>query len=110
MTAEQPEVPHVEVVADPHLRVLLDRYRETKAEASDAKKRADEAAAELKIALTLAHPGTNKVAVVGHGAAVRLSYITSSRLDTAKLRANLGDLVDQYTKTSGSWQLREDTP
>jgi hypothetical protein len=109
MTAEMPPEPYTEVPADPNLRVLLDRYRETKAEAADAKKRADEAAAELKIALTLAHPGTNKVAVVGHGPAVRLSYVESSRLDTAKLRANLGDLVDQYTKTSGSWQLREDT-
>lgn len=99
-----------QIPADPKLRVLIDRYRETKAEASEAKKRADDAAAELKIALTVANPGTNRVEVVGHGPAVRLQWVESSRLDTAKLRANLGDMLEQYTKTSGSWQLKEVTP
>lgn len=103
-----PPMQPIVVAADARLKVLLDRYRETKAEAAEAEKRAKDAAAELKVALVTDNPGSNALVLVGHGSPVNLTYIESSHLDTKKLRERLGPLLDEYTKTSGSWTLRED--
>lgn len=96
------------VHADADFRQLLDDYRRAKADASEAAKRADDAAAELKMALIRYAPGSNSVAVDGYGQTVRLTLVETTRLDSKRLKADLGPLIDTYSKTSTSWRLAED--
>jgi outer membrane usher protein FimD/PapC len=81
----------------------------------DAKAKADAAAAELKVitdgikaaAMEAAPQGTTRIDLKSQaGPPLRLSYSTSWRLDSKRLKKEQTELWVSYAYQSGSWALR----
>lgn len=96
--------------ADPRLAMLYDAYQEAKEAERAAKDRATAASNELKIALTQAAPGADRVDLIGSGLPVQLVYVESTRVDVKAFRESYPDLAEQLSTTSGAWQLRTGKP
>lgn len=111
MTDQTPEtVPAPVVVLPPAESRLADLH----ASYADAKARADEAAAQLKVItdaikaeLQTTVPDATRVELRSqNGPALSLNYVESWRLDSKRLKAEHTELWVRYAKKSGSWTLR----
>ena len=92
-----------------------DRLRHLQAAYVEAKRRADEAAEQLKAVtdgikaeLVLQAPEADRVTLPADGLApaLRLARVESWRIDTAKLKAEQLETYVRYAKKSTSWTLR----
>lgn len=61
----------------------------------------------IKLELTTAAPDQTRIELVGEGApALRLSWTTSWRFDSRRLKAEDPELYVRYAKPSGTWVLK----
>lgn len=91
-----------------------DRLSQLHAMYAGVKAKADAAAAELKVVtdaikleLTTLDPNARRFTLTGEdGPALALTYSTSWRLDSKKLKVDDPETYVRYAKQSGSWSLR----
>jgi hypothetical protein len=115
MTESLPPLPgspaqHAVVAAQPGSRLeqLAEAYALAKPAADDAKARLETITNAIKLELTIAAPGSNKVDFNAPSliAPLRLQAKTSWRLDTNRLKTEAPELYAQYAMQTQYWELR----
>lgn len=117
MTATPPPAPDTEAQPDDYTTIEAEsneRLAQLHTMYADLKAAADDAAAKLKVVtdaikveLNSAAPTSTRIELAGdNGPRLRLSYSTSMRLDSTRLKRDDPALWARYAKESGSWTLK----
>lgn len=110
MTAPLTPAQHAVIVAEPGSRLeqLAEAYAAAKPAADEAKTRLDTITDAIKLELTMAAAGANKIDLNAPALAIplRLTARTSWRLDTNLLKAEAPAVYAQYAKQTSYWELR----
>lgn len=108
-TNPETEAPPVVVAAGQGTRLeqLHAAYAQAKAEADEAGKRLKAITDGIKAELTQAEPEARRLELRSPaGPALRLTWATSWRLDSTRLKAEQPETYVRYAKQTGSWTLR----
>ena len=119
MTTPTPEAPKPEKLVlglnlTPDQTTMLDRLKASHAAVEAAKKQYEECRAQLLAAVTSqmidevqAAEGSSRIPdeYVLVGTPVRVSWTTSMRIDSKRLKAELPTVYDGYAKLSGAWRV-----
>jgi hypothetical protein len=110
VTAPNPPAQHAVIAAatGSRLEQLAEAYAHAKPAADEAKARLETITDAIKLELTMAAPGANKVDLNAAALEVplRLAARTSWRLDSTRLKAEAPELYAQYAKQTSYWELR----
>ena len=99
---------NVTLEATPELSNLVRTYLAAKAEAAAAKEKQDQLKGMLKALLEPSLDDDNKaVDLVDGDVRVTLKAITSRRLDTARVKAELPTIYEKFSKETVSYQLTD---
>lgn len=97
----------VQAEPESRLEALAAQYDEAKSAAEAAAARLKDITDAIKLELTNAAPGAPKVDLVSSAlsAPLRLSAVTSWRLDTKRMKAEAPDTYVRFAVQSTSWRL-----
>lgn len=110
MTTPSAPAQHTTVAATygSRLEQLAAAYGPAKAAADEAKARLDTITDAIKLELTMAAPGANKIDLQSSvlDAPLRLATRTSVRLDSTRLKTEQPDTYAAFAKQTTYWELR----
>jgi hypothetical protein len=109
VTEQTTEQPAAQVTAPPDSRLaqLQAMYPDLKAQAEAAAKALKDCTDGIKLELTTAAPGQQRVDLAGGpGPALQLTYVERWTIDSRRLKAEQPALYVTYAKQGGSWSLR----